>query len=691
MAATTTTSHRNDIQGLRAVAVLVVVLFHAGVPGLSGGFVGVDLFFVLSGYLIIGLIATELATTGRIRFAEFWARRARRLIPASALVIIATVTAATLILPFLERKDVAVEAFWSSLFAANWHFALTGDEYANADAGASPLQHFWSLGVEEQFYIVAPLLLAAFTWVVLARATSGRRVDVAARVRAAICLLLTFVIVASLVYCVWLSATNPLQGYFDSAARAWQLAAGGLLGLLMVGRRVSLRTSHWLGASGVLLLVASVVVFTEGTPTFGLNYPSLLAVAPTAAGLLLLASHHRDSWLSRALSVRPLTHVGDISYSLYLWHWPFLVLGGHLFGTGSLVVNLALVAGAFVAAEATYHGVENPIRFAHALRRIHPPVVSIVMGASLVAVSLTVAYGVQAQEPEATRVAAPNEVGNMVVPDPDSDESTPVRFDDTIFDLRPDPADAPTDNANVKGCQVPPTSTEVNFDGCVFGNPNANKTVMVVGDSTSTAMLPAVLRAGADQWRVVLLAKSACTIADVDRYRGTTKKDWPECREWRGTVVNEILDRAPDLVVVGAAQHSMTDVLDEDGNVMAVKDSIEPGRDGLVRVLQQFVDADIDVALLQSPIRSEFDIPACLSEEASVSACTFTDENPQITDLVAEVMPEVTYVKTRRDYCTDACYPVADRTIVYRDQMHFTKTFAVRFATQLKRVLDQSA
>jgi len=242
-------TRRRDIQGLRAVAVLAVLLFHAGVAGVTGGFIGVDVFFVLSGFLISGALWRELAATGRVRLAAFWARRARRLLPSAALVGITTVVASALLLSPLRGRSVVRDALAAALYALNYRLAAQGTDYLSLDAAPSPLQHYWSLGVEEQFYLGWPLLL-------LVAALAGRRRRSArAPVLAAVVAVVGVVAVASFAVSLHLTDASQPFAFFSLPSRAWEFAVGAAVALA-AGRLRGLRPGvaavlGWCGLAGL--------------------------------------------------------------------------------------------------------------------------------------------------------------------------------------------------------------------------------------------------------------------------------------------------------------------------------------------------------------------------------------------------------------------------------------------------------
>lgn len=669
---------RLDLQGLRAVAVLVVVLYHAGVP-IPGGFVGVDVFFVLSGFLIIGLLVAEMKTRGRIDFGQFWAKRARRLVPASALVLVATLAVGSTVLSYFDKKALATDALWSALFSANWNYALTGDDYMNADGVPSAFRHFWSLAVEEQFYLLAPVLITVIGVVAFRRHLNPAR---------AVGVFLSVVAVASLAYCVWVSFTNPSAAYYDTGARAWQLAAGGLLAIGMHGVTLTAKTATRFAAGGLFLLGLSLSGLSE-SGAFGLTYPSLLAVAPTAAALMLIAAGSTPTVTLRFLSWRPVTYIGDISYSLYLWHWPFLVLGWEVLGTDALGVSLALVAASVVASVVTFHGVENPVRNNVGLRVLTRPLVSVAMAASMVFVTVQISTQIRAAELDTTRHATADQIS---VPKK-AEKDTPAEpvFNDSVTDVKPALEKATTDERDMraKGCQIGYSKSQVSdVNSCTFGNETSGNRVFIIGDSISSAVFPAVEKASEGRWSITVLAKSACTIADTNRYRPEHPDEfWTECATWREDVIDVVLAQRPDLVIVGASENSLTKMVGTNGQPTAR--NVAAATRGMTSSLRRFQKAGIRTALVQSPVIAPYGVPDCLAKRLSVKKCSWKNDVIRTTDEVAKVMPQVAYIKTMDAYCSAGkCSPVVDRRVVFRDSLHFTKTFSKTLAPRFKPVLD---
>ena len=380
---------RPDIQALRALAVGLVLVWHAGVPGLPAGFIGVDIFFVVSGFLITGLLLAERGEWGSISLRGFYARRARRLLPAATIVTIATLVATVLIMPSLRQESIALDGLASTFYVENWRLADQAVDYQAAQVATSPFQHYWSLSVEEQFYLVWPVLL-------LLVLSGNRGFFRSGRYRARLLAVLGVVFAASLGYSIWDSYTSPDPAYFVTVNRVWQFAAGGILAAVEVGIGQLRRRSIALPLAGVGLasLIAGALLIDPASP-----YPGLAALVPTLGTVALLAGGTVavTTTIGRHLTSRPVLRVGDLSYSLYLWHWPMLVFAAELFGPLSAVEGLAVVALAFVPSIATERLIERPIRLGP---RFAPWRAGLALGGVLMLASTVVAVGVAPQRPD---------------------------------------------------------------------------------------------------------------------------------------------------------------------------------------------------------------------------------------------------------------------------------------------------
>lgn len=355
-------SRRRDVQGLRAVAVLAVIAYHAGLP-FPGGFAGVDVFFVISGYVITAMLVREIATHGRVRYLRFYIRRFKRLTPALALVLVVTLLGSALLLgPFGTQQVAAQTGLGAVLLVANFVIAATTGDYFDAPAEANPLLHTWSLSVEEQFYLFFPALLG-LAWVGLQRRGSAQRAPRPQRALLAVVAVgvVSFVLAMAAAADVSLPGPDLLFGFYSPVTRAWEFAVGALIALLPLPRLLAHRSVATLvGALGLGAVVASMFVIDSGTLWPGPM--TLLPVLGTAAAIVAGADPHgHDNVVTRLLSVRPAVAIGDWSYSLYLWHWPVIVAATMLWPGNVAAVFVAAVVSA-VPAIASYHLLEEPIR-----------------------------------------------------------------------------------------------------------------------------------------------------------------------------------------------------------------------------------------------------------------------------------------------------------------------------------------
>lgn len=349
---------RQDIQGLRAFAVLAVIASHlVGWP--TGGFVGVDVFFVISGFIITNQLLREKETTGTISYSGFYQRRVRRILPASLVVLVATITAAFAFLPKGRAVETLTDGIWAMLFSGNWRFAVAGTDYFQEGQPPSPIQHFWSLGVEEQFYFVWPWLMLFLFWIVARRGnTSGGRVLVG--------LVMAVLMVVSFAWAVYETATTPAWAYFSTFSRAWELGAGAFVAVISpVLTRIpsALRpVLAWVGLAG---MVASVFVVTASP-----GFPAPFAALPVLATALVIVAGTggpvRFLW--------PLTnpvsgYIGDISYSLYLWHWPVIILLIAFMPAGNITYYVTAAVISLALSVFSYHGIENRFRKAPKKKR----------------------------------------------------------------------------------------------------------------------------------------------------------------------------------------------------------------------------------------------------------------------------------------------------------------------------------
>ncbi|RUL93144.1 acyltransferase [Verrucosispora sp. FIM060022] len=539
---------RPDIQGLRAFAVVVVILEHVlGRP--AGGFVGVDVFFVISGFLITSLLLDEHDRVGRISFANFYRRRARRILPLAMLVLGCTFLASSLLFIGDRVRSTAWDTIWSALFAANWRFASTGTDYWQSDGPVSPLRHYWSLAVEEQFYLVWPVLLV----VVLGLAARRGRYGSSARwVTGPV---LGAVVLGSVLFALWEVEHRPTVAYFSTFSRAWELGVGALLAVLapLLARiPAPARPAYqWLGLAG---LVVSVLAITAESP-----FPvpgALLAVISTG---LVIAGGVGGQRLMFPLTNRVVRYVGDISYSLYLWHFPLLILIGAVIPAGPTAVAVLTLGGTVLLSVLSYHFVEDPVRRSAWLERRQPGTPTRRTRATVVrrwAAPVAVLSLVAAVVVTATRPPAPQPPETVAITSQDeltAQIATALAADDWPV-LTPPPGELGSlrfTDGDGQGCR--PAIRDGN--DCAVTGPRPRRLAVVVGDSIASAWLPLVRRslepAG---WMVQDLTYAGCPFLAADTV-SPIERITRACPGHRRTVRAFIEDRRPDLVVVSNAYH----------------------------------------------------------------------------------------------------------------------------------------
>jgi peptidoglycan/LPS O-acetylase OafA/YrhL len=696
---------RPDIEGLRGIAVALVVLFHAGLLSnagtqLSGGFIGVDLFFVVSGFLITGLLVRERERNGRISFSRFYARRVRRILPAAGVVLLVTIPLANQLVTLVDRSSVMQDAASAALSIANVRFYLTTD-YFNP-VNYSPFLHFWSLGVEEQFYFVWPAVMAVAAWK-------------APRLGAGIAL--SAIIAGSLLWSLQVSSQNATFAFYMLPTRAWQLASGGLLAVLsssagsiprvprVIGGQI-LAFAGWASLAGLI----TAAFFIDSKETV---YPGTAALVPTIAGVLLIASGTHPTGPGVLLRLAPIRFIGKISYSLYLWHWPVLILGGLWLagplGTLSPLQALALAALAVPISAASWRFVEEPFRRG----RIPLPRPSRVVFAG-VAVMLVVAmvgvsfdWGAQralaaidggTPAPAATATPAPATPTPTRGPTP-GPSATPTPVPQMTPALTPAPtvevtsyavtsAIKPALGAAATDYEQPwrdnclgwrPTTSPNTSSKCIYGNPGGSYTVAMVGDSHASALFPGVNEvAKAHGWKLVPYLKIDCSFLDFNDliYNGPPQQPYPECMTWNRNVIAKLQAAPPDLIIVSQSRWVFASDPGE-GNVTSQTNAY-------IREVQKLPAKSRVVIIQDPPLPTAFSVPECLSSymgdyrKCAYSRSTgFGSAMGSREQRTAQVTGAGLIVLTDA-VCpgTGACPVVIDNMIAWRDQHHLTATFA---------------
>lgn len=699
MSAKPTSAFRLDIQGLRALAVVAVILDHL-LHWPRGGFVGVDVFFVISGFLITGLLLREHQRTGRISFSAFYRNRVRRILPAAVIVLVVSVGAAYLLYSTERWLGVVSDGGWAALFAANWNFAVVGTDYFGQGAPGSPLQHFWSLAVEEQFYVVWPAVMVVVL-ALLARYGAARPLVASFALGG----VLLAIVVASFAWALWESAASPTFAYFSTFSRAWELGIGALLAL--AGERLA-RVARWgahvLCVAGLAGIVASVAFIGSDLP-----FPGPWALLPVVSSAAVIASGSGGPLRSAWLLTNPVSrYIGDVSYSLYLWHFPVIIIGASLIGDGLWQAGvLALVFT--VLAVYSFHLVEDPIRRSDWLKtrwwskRVtggrHPGghrrstsrtlvALSFLAVTALATTGLAVAKGgataeVSASAAQAAGTVGGGSAGGAGVAGEPGEGSTGAAPDAELQALQAELAAALTatswpaltpsiDDAltgelaadAVVACGV---ATKIDESRCTWGDPAAPKTVLIAGNSIAVGFVTTYVDALRDHpdWKVISYARIACPFGNPAK-NGDAIPDG--CAERSDAVVDAVNRLAPDLVAIAG----VSDVAGVGTKLSAIT-------------------ADTTIALMTMPIA---DKPAnsCYTRLNSPQDCISTPEavrGKSIHQRLVNTAPESRLlIDTTNWFCVERrCPPFSGTTLTKSDDRHVTRDYALRLGPVLREAL----
>ncbi len=643
-----------DIQGLRAVAVTLVVLAHAGVPGLQGGFVGVDIFFVLSGYLITGLLTTELVSSGRIGLAGFYARRLKRLLPALLAMLVGSGAAALYLLSGEEAYALTRSLLFALTWTSNLFFTFRQIDYFDEQQNQDLFLHTWSLGVEEQFYLFWPLLLLGFYAI-------GRRLARPDRQPLAVLGLLVLAGLASWLPALWLTYSHPMAAYYQMPTRIWQFALGACTWLAASGGAGTLAQKlprRGARAAGLAMIGAAALLIHRDQA-----YPGFWALLPSAGAALVLYSVN-PARAGKLLASTPMVWLGDRSYSWYLWHWPVLVLAAHVNLPDTLPVTAALVLLSLAIASISYRLIELPF-WRGRLSRFRP---SRVIFASLVAMAL---------------VANGSMVVLAKVGTEDRSQQSELLFQ----------ASRDTPRIYADNCDSWYTSAEVK--PCEYQAAGYTKTVALIGDSALgqwyslfAALYPQ------PEWRMIVLTKSACPMVDEDYFYEKIRREYLVCSQWRERALRYLDTEKPDVIVAGSAVYPNF--------------SKAQWIEGSERIFRQLAATAKAVVVVAASPDLQFNGPSCLLRSLRrqpegfplfrlASACSSTEgvaEATQTRDYLATAAQRVGGISlldlTRMICPGGVCSAVsADGSVVYRDAHHITDRFARSLAPQVGPMLPR--
>lgn len=646
---------RPDIQALRAFAILAVLLYHLWPKRLEGGYIGVDIFFVISGYLITGQLWRQVERNNRVNFADFWARRARRLLPASLLVIAVTAVATFFLTPKTWFLSIVGDIFSSTFYVENWMLAAKATDYLQEDAPSSPFIHFWSLSVEEQYYVFWPLVMFVALW--LSRKAKSHKSTVVS--------VLAAIFVSSFVYSIYLTATLPELAYFSTFTRAWEFAAGAMLSVLLSGERAAASkfannpAFFWVGLA---LITAPVFLFDAKTP-----FPSFWAAIPVVGAVLVLFGGQSTSRLvpRRIFSSRPIQFIGDISYSLYLWHMPLVILAPWVLyrevGNKDRVVIFAI---AVLLGWLSKRFVEDPVRFGR-LSKLRPSRQLLVSAAGLATVG-ALAFGSQFA---AANLFKSSWASNAITPNLA-----------TVKDDKPE----------IESDECRSSTNEVAFKTCVRGVADGSVRVALIGDSHARQYFAGIENiALANDWQLTVISKSACPIMDIALWPSRVTYD--SCKPWNIAFETYLEKNQPFDLIINSSSSLVTQNEPEYAAAYA-------------SIIKRIAEVGTKVVVIRDnpkPLSkdrsggSPLDFKTCLESatEQTVKFCSVTrlaalspiDGFPEAVKGIAGV----SIADLTDFYCAETCIPVIDGILVYRDHSHITNTFAAWLAPYIEKAIPR--
>ncbi len=562
-------THRPDLDGLRAVAIILVVGYHAGIPGFGAGFVGVDVFFVLSGFLITRIIASEIETTGTLGIGHFWVRRARRLVPASAVTVAGIVVANQLLTSPLTLMERSRDPLWALAYLTNYSLGADADDYFGTEPETNPFLHMWSLAVEEQFYILWPVVL-----LLLARFTAQQP----NRTRAVQILAIAGASAGSFALCLALTERGTPWAFYLTISRMWEFGAGALLALVSVFGQPPVparRALYWTGAG----LVGIALLTVRHTDSF----PGVVALIPVAATVALIAGRPTDGVLGRGLASQPAQFLGRLSYSWYLVHWPIIVLGSAALGWNSATGKTTLAVLSLLPALALHHGIENRLRHSQALERSAPRTVAVTVGFIVVAAGLW--------------VVADAKNGSL--------DNDPLLA--SLHDARHDRTDVNRACSQLDAARV--------WDLCAGGDPSA-PTVLVLGDSHAAHWIPAVERASEE----LHMSWAASVLGNCPTIGVTSGVVHPDCAGRRPLVFDLIDDIDPAIVVMSHSS-GYINVLEANGRTLAPEQRLPAWSAELTEFTSELDRRGIPLLVVLDVPRFVSDPLDCAAEAGSTERC----------------------------------------------------------------------
>jgi peptidoglycan/LPS O-acetylase OafA/YrhL len=677
---------RPDIQGLRAIAVSMVVIYHLRPARLPGGFAGVDVFFVISGYLITGHLWRGYQKTGSVSLLDFWGRRARRLVPAAALVLLVTWLVARVVEPVTELPDIAAQIRASALYFQNWQLASDAVNYLQAEGPATPVQHFWSLSVEEQFYLVWPLLfgIAALVAITVARGGRGGRAVGGPRAGLITVALLTTALAAcSLAYSVYDTRANPAAAYFVTTTRMWELGIGGLLAMVPDSYARRIGRQGWLGWAGLAAVIVAAFTLSGTSP-----FPGWIALLPVGGAVAMIAGGGAEGRFgpARLTSIRPMVFLGGISYSLYLWHWPIINLYSVWRGKApGHVAAPVIVAAAILLAWLTKVLVEDKVRLSPLLRGHGWRSVSVALAAAVpvALVWVYLAYPVTWDG----RLPASGYPGAAALASV------------TAADVQPEPILPPLQAATMDmpkywldNCLDANSATTEKI--CTFGDTeNPALTVAMVGDSIDGNWFPALEQIALQRhWKLVTDLHGTC------EWTATMLVDngspYTACHQWGQAALNDLVTKIkPNVVITSGLPDNGTVAHPTSGPAAFAAIGA-----GMAQYWTDLENHGIDVVAIKETPFIDFPEPDCVAQhgrnspKCTVPTARAIPADPPTIRASEDTGGKVKVVNMDNFICGPReCRPVVGNVLVYLDGRHLTAAFGQTLTKYLEPRLLKAA
>ena len=646
---------RPEIEGLRAVAALLVAVYHIWMMRVSGG---VDVFFVVSGFLITTSLLSRYARDGYINFFSFIFGLLKRLLPNALLVLTVVLIASYFIMPEYRHAGIIKEIFASIFYFENWQLAISGTDYLNQGNEKSPVQHFWAMSIQGQFYVIWFLVISLAILI-------HKKFKIEFK-KSFLGILLTLIVI-SFIFSVYLTGVNQPLAYFDTRTRVWEFGLGGLLLLIIYSIKLPKFLSTIIGWSGLVILLSTGLLLDVEN-----SFPGYIALLPVMAAVFILVAGENTSKLGveKFLGSKFMVWLGGLSYGLYLWHWPLLSFYYVIFDTTdvSILHGILIIFISLVLSYLANRFLENPInqligKNNFTFKKFLP----IILQLGVVIILLGVWFiGSELKSSQQENLAGNSEYPGVLAEEisfsPEGTEPIPA-----LENAKDDRADAYAD-----GCQISPGDSEVKI--CKYGNTDDyDYTIALVGGSKSTHWLPSLQELG-EIYRILNVTKSGCRFS-LDNSESIAD----DCYEWNTKVVDELAEYNPDAVV------TLADV---------ARPTYEEVPEGFIEQFEKLNNYDIPILAIRDTPYFSKDVVECLSQENGINDCSI-EKSKTISPIPAweklSNPPEnVTYVDYTDYICTEnTCPPVVGNIVAYLDKSHMTATFNKTFAPIIRKDLEK--